>query len=278
MDATDVAAALSSALLHAGWNAAVKASPDPARAMTTQMALGALCVLPALYWTGLPRVEAWPWLAASTFLNVIVVTALLRAYERGGFGIVYPLVRAFAILLVVPLAAFVAGSWPGSLAMIGIAAIAAALGMLARDAGRGRGLGWSAFGWSLFAGAGSAAYILCDAQGVRAAGSPLTYGFAVSVTNAAAMCWRQRRLGQPWLATRGELLHALPIAAASMASYLLILWVWTHAPIAAAAALRDTSAMFAIVIAVIWLREPVTGTRVVAVLLAAAAIPLLRLG
>lgn len=278
MDATDVVAALSSALLHAGWNAAVKASPNPARAMTTQMALGALCVLPALSWTGLPKVEAWPWLAASTLFNMITVTALLRAYERGGFGIVYPLVRAIAILLVVPLAALVAGSWPGALALVGIAAIAAALGMLARDAGRGHGLGWSAIGWSLFAGAGSAASILCDAQGVRTAGSPLAYGFTVSITNAAAMCWRQRRQGPPWLATRGQLRHALPIAAASMASYLLILWVWTHAPIAAAAALRDTSAIFAIMIAVIWLREPVTGTRIVAVLLAAAAIPLLRLG
>jgi EamA domain-containing membrane protein RarD len=41
--------------------------------------------------------------------------------------------------------------------------------------------------------------------------------------------------------------------------------------------LRDTSAVFAIVIAVIWLKEPFTRTRVLAVLLAAAAIPLLRL-
>ena len=36
MDATYVAAALLSAILHAGWNAAVKASRDPARAMTAQ--------------------------------------------------------------------------------------------------------------------------------------------------------------------------------------------------------------------------------------------------
>jgi drug/metabolite transporter (DMT)-like permease len=63
-----------------------------------------------------------------------------------------------------------------------------------------------------------------------------------------------------------------------MASYLLILWIWSHAPVAPAAALRDTSAVFAILIAVVWLKEPFTRTRIVAVLLAAAAVPLLRLG
>ena len=63
-----------------------------------------------------------------------------------------------------------------------------------------------------------------------------------------------------------------------MGSYLLILWVWSHAPIAPAAALRDTSAIFAILIAVFWLKEPFTPTRAAAVLLAAAAIPQLRFG
>jgi drug/metabolite transporter (DMT)-like permease len=63
-----------------------------------------------------------------------------------------------------------------------------------------------------------------------------------------------------------------------MASYLLILWVFSLAPIAPAAALRDTSALFAIVIAALFLRERFTTVRVAAVALAAAAVPLLRLG
>ena len=56
------------------------------------------------------------------------------------------------------------------------------------------------------------------------------------------------------------------------------LWVWSHAPVAPAAALRDTSSVFAILIAVVWLKEPFTRTRIAAVLLAAAAVPLLRMG
>jgi len=128
------------------------------------------------------------------------------------------------------------------------------------------------------AGVGAAGYILCDAQGVRVSGSPWAYGFVVSITNAAAMCWRQRRNGAPWVQLKGQWSIAAPAAVASVVSYLLILWVWGHAPIAPAAALRDTSAVFAILIAVVWLKEPFTRTRILAVLLAATAIPLLRLG
>jgi drug/metabolite transporter (DMT)-like permease len=41
--------------------------------------------------------------------------------------------------------------------------------------------------------------------------------------------------------------------------------------------LRDTSAIFAILIAVFWLKEALTRSRLVAILLSAAAVPLLRL-
>ncbi len=278
MDITDVAAALLSALLHAGWNAAVKNSANPARAMTAQMLLGAVLVVPALLWSGLPAPAAWIWVVASTLMNVLTIAALLRAYELGGFGLVYPVVRAVAVLLVVPLAAVLTGEKFGPAALAGIAVIALSLGVLALDAARDRAVSLKALAWTLTAGLGTAAYIMCDAQGVRAAGNPWAYGFVVSITNAAAMCWRQRRQGPPWRLLHGQWTAALPTAVASMASYLLILWVWSHAPIAPAAALRDTSSIFAILIAVAWLKEPFTRTRIVAVLLAAAAVPLLRLG
>lgn len=278
MSLLDVAAALLSALLHAGWNAAVKANRHPAQAMMAQMVLGAILVAPLLFWTGLPALNAWPWIAGSALLNLLTVSALLRAYELGGFGIVYPVVRALAVLFVVPLAALVTGHLVGWGAFAGIAIIAVSLGVLAWDASRGHALVLQAIGWAALAGLGTAAYILCDAQGVRASGSPLAYGFVASITNALAMCWRQRRAGPVWPQLKGQWLYALPVAVASMVSYVLILWVWNHAPIAPAAALRDTSAVFAILIAVLWLREPLTRTRLAAVLLAAAAVPLLRLG
>lgn len=278
MGGIDVIAALASALLHAGWNAAVKASRRPPQAMTAQMVLSAVLVLPGLAWSGLPAPGSWPWIAASTAMNVVTVGALLRAYELAGFGLAYPMVRAVAVLLVVPLAALLAGERPGLAALAGVAVIAVSLATLALDARRDRSLTAAALGWTLLAGLGTAAYILCDARGVRASGSPWAYGFAVSVSNALAMSWRRRHEGPPWRQVRAEWKIALPAAFASVTSYLLILWVWSHAPIAPAAALRDTSALFALLIAVLFLKEPFTRRRVAAVLLAAAAVPLLRLG
>ena len=277
MDLAHVVVALLSAVLHAGWNAAVKASPRPVEAMAAQMLLSAALVVPGLALTGLPAAASWPWIAASTAMNLLTVSALLRAYEHGGFGVVYPVTRAISVLLVVPLAAVLVGERLGLGAMAGVALIAASLVLLGHGTGRDGGFSPRAFGWTLLAGLATAAYVMCDARGVRAAGSPWAYGFAVSVTNAAAMGWRQRRLGTPWRLVRANCAIAAPAALAAVVSYLAILWVWTEAPIAPAAALRDTSAVFAILIAAAWLREPFTAGRLLAVLLAAAAVPLLRL-
>ncbi len=278
MEYSDVAICLVSALLHASWNAAVKANRNPAQAMTAQMVLGALFVLPGLYWTGLPNSAAWPWIAASTLTNVATVFALLRAYELGGFGSVYPVVRAVAVLLVVPMAALLTGDRLGLGAIGGVVIMAVALAVLAYDGSRDKIVPLSALGWTLAAGAGTAVYILCDARGVRAGGDALSYGFVASITNAAAMCWRQRRAGSPFAQVAGVWKMAVPTALAALASYLLILWVWGHAPVAPSAALRDTSAVFAILIAVVFLKEVFTRKRIVAAVLAAAAVPLLRLG
>jgi drug/metabolite transporter (DMT)-like permease len=277
MGTAQVAAALLSAVLHAGWNAAVKASARPTEAMAAQMLMSAILVMPGLLWTGLPAQAAWIWIAASTLMNVVTVSALLRAYELGGFGVVYPVVRAVSVLLVVPLAALLVGDRLGLGAIAGVGLIAASLALLAYSARRGREFTMSALAWTLVAGVSTAAYVACDARGVRLAGSPWAYGFAVSVTNAVAMCWRQRRIATPWRLLRSNGAIAAPTAVAAVVSYLLILWVWTRAPIAPASALRDTSAVFAILIAIRWLKEPFTLSRVLAVLLCAAAVPLLRL-
>jgi drug/metabolite transporter (DMT)-like permease len=280
MEAGLFAAALTSAVLHAAWNAAVKAQPNPREAMAAQMIAAALLALPGLAWTGWPPVVAWPWIALSTLLNMGAVLALLRAYERGGFGTVYPAARATAVLAVVAAAPLAMGERLGPLATAGVLLVAAALALLGADtrrAGAGH-LPRAALGWTLLAGLLIGGYVLADAQGVRRSGSPLAYGLAVSIANAIAIGWLQRGAGSPLWLVRRHAAVALPAALASMASYLLILWVFLHAPVALAAALRDTSAVFAMLIAVLWLKEPLPPRRVAVLLLAVAGAMLLRAG
>ncbi|MFZ6766719.1 EamA family transporter [Undibacterium sp. Di26W] len=62
----------------------------------------------------------------------------------------------------------------------------------------------------------------------------------------------------------------------SVASYGLALWAMTLAPVAAIAALRETSILFATAIAAWILREKITARRLVAILLAVAGAIVIR--
>jgi drug/metabolite transporter (DMT)-like permease len=281
MDSWLVAAALASALLHASWHAVVKSSAHTTHAMTAQMVGSAAMSVPALFWTGLPSLAAWPWMIGSTLLSMFAVSALLRGYALAGYGAVYPMTRASSVLLVLPLAAAVAGEWPTPTGLIGVALVSIAVMVLALRQGKGGagGLSRQALAWILTAAAFTAGYIVCDAQGVRQAQSPLAYGLTNSVANGALWAWLQHRGGMRFRAVAAaEWPRALVTSTAAMASYLLILWVFTHAPIALTSALRDTSAIFATLIALVVLKEPFDRTVVLAVVLATAGAMLIRLG
>lgn len=278
MDGMLVAAALLSAALHASWNAAVKASVRPALAMAAQMLAAAALAAPVQVWTGWPAAAAWPWMAASMGFGMGAVACTLRAYELGGFGMVYPVSRAASVLLVLPLAAALAGEWPRTPALIGVGLVSASVLLLARgERAGGAGLR-PALPWTLAAAAFTAGVVVCDAQGVRRAGSPLAYGCTLTIANALLwtgwQCRQGLRLAELW----PQWPRALLLGAASTLSYWLILWVWTRAPIAPAAALRDTSAIFATLIAVFVLKEPADRRVLAAVALACAGTASIRLG
>ena len=190
-----VVAALASAALHAAWNAAVKSSAQPVLAMTAQMLGSAMLALPLLAWSGLPAPAAWPWLAASTLLGMGAVASLLRGYAQGSFGVVYPMARASSLLLVLPLAATIAGEWPSPRGVAGVALVSAAVMVLALGRGAASAMTRPALGWTFAAAAFTAGYVVCDAQGVRAAGSALAYGCALSIVNGVFWAGLQKRAG-----------------------------------------------------------------------------------
>ncbi|HET9594941.1 MAG TPA: EamA family transporter, partial [Anaeromyxobacteraceae bacterium] len=71
---------------------------------------------------------------------------------------------------------------------------------------------------------------------------------------------------------------ALAGGAAALAAYALVLWSMTRAPIAAVAALRETSVVFGSLVAALRLREPLGARRIAASMVVAAGIALQRLG
>jgi drug/metabolite transporter (DMT)-like permease len=84
---------------------------------------------------------------------------------------------------------------------------------------------------------------------------------------------RRSRLRRP---THALVWRGLVGGAASVAAYLIALWAMTRAPIAAVAALRETSVIFAALIGAWLLREPLGRGRIAGACLVALGIALLR--
>ena len=124
-----------------------------------------------------------------------------------------------------------------------------------------------------------ASYTLIDGIGVRQSGAPASYTMWVFVLNAVPLLlWTMvMRRGELWphfvkrtrLATIGGV--------GTLGSYGLALWAMTMAPVAAVAALRETSILFAVAISALILNESVGMKRLVAVALIAAGAAVMRL-
>lgn len=97
---------LFAAILHAGWNALIRASSH-----TFQDTV--LIVLGAGVWTAfvlplvpIPAVESWPYLAGSVLIHVAYFSLAAFSYRSGQLSFVYPLMRGSA-----PVLTAVAGVW-----------------------------------------------------------------------------------------------------------------------------------------------------------------------
>jgi len=91
---------LGAALVHATWNALVKADGERLsliRLMSaTQIGLS-VCLIP---FVSVPAADCWPFLLASSVLNTGYMLMLNRAYQSGDLSLVYPFARGMAPLLV----------------------------------------------------------------------------------------------------------------------------------------------------------------------------------
>lgn len=284
MTATVLIAVLFGALLHAGWNALIKSGRDAALDTALLRAMGALVALPVLLFTGWPALAAWPYLIASAVIHVAYYATLAGAYRHGDLGLTYPVMRGSAPVLVALGSATLLGealSPQGWLGVWGVCGGVLLLG-LARVSAARRDQRRTALGFALANAAIIALYTVVDGQGVRVSGNAAAYIAALCLLNGLPyllfVWWRQgerRAEALAYLRTRWPL--ALGGAAASMVSYGIALWAMTQAPVALVAALRETSVLFAALLATWLLREPFGWRRAAGTLVVLAGVGALRL-
>jgi drug/metabolite transporter (DMT)-like permease len=249
-----IAAAITSAVIHASWNAALKGGSD--RIIDAFLiAVGGIltCIVVGAVW-GVPDAASWPYLAASVLIHLVYWFALFSAYDAGDMSHIYTLSRGSAPLLVAFGAALTANEVPPPVKMGGIALVS--LGVLAVGASPRAPL--KATLWAVCIGLCISAYSLVDALGARASGNALVYvawtSGVMGVPMIAFACWRRgtKRLLKdagvaPW--------RGLAIGVISFLGYGLVLWAQTFAPIAQVTALRETSVVWGALIAFLFLRE-----------------------
>jgi drug/metabolite transporter (DMT)-like permease len=280
MDSFVFAAVLFAAACHAGWNATIKRGLDPL-ATTVAISIGAALVsLVFVPVVGLPAPAAWPWVVASVVIHLIYFAALIESYRAGDMGQVYPIARGAAPLMTAAAATALIGERLGLAGWLGIVLVVAGVLLLSLRGGRVLArLDRRAVGFALFTAITICAYSVVDGVGARRAGSANAYSVALFVGIGPVMAlYALVRGGRKAMSAAGQVWGTgLAGGVLQLGSYGIAIWAMTVAPIAIVAALRETSVLFGAMIAVVVLKEPLRGSRVVAALLIVAGLALIRL-
>jgi len=272
-------AVLGAGLLHAGWNALLKSSPggDALLDTVSVVAGGSACAVVLIPFVPLPESAAWAYLATSIVIHLGYNLTLAQAYRTGDLSFAYPLMRGTAPLIVAVLGIVVLRERPSASMALGILLIS--LGIVSIAFVRQRKHPPNAARWALTNAALIAAYTLVDASGARASGNAASYvSWLLFLEALPFVGWVLARRGRAALRyVRGNAPRGLIGGACSLAAYGIVLWAMTRAPVAAVAALRETSVLFAALMGSLWLKEGFGLRRVVGAVSVVLGIAALKL-
>ena len=178
-------------MLHAAWTLLLARAPDTEAATAAALVIAVIVFAPfaALSWD--VEAAAAPYIALSVAFELGFFATLALALRSGEVGIVYPLSRGVAPVLVLLVGGVALGTHVGAAQAAGVVAIAA--GVLLARGFDGRASGRDS-AWALACGACIAGYTLTDSYGLDHA-SPVPYLECVLVPTvlgyAGVLAWRR---------------------------------------------------------------------------------------
>jgi len=250
-------AVLGAGLMHASWNAIVKGGSggDPLLDTSTVVAGSMVVSLVLLPFLPLPLAAAWPMALASMVIHFAYYLTLTEAYRAGDLSFAYPLMRGTAPLLVTMLGVVFLRELPSLQVTAGILLICAGIFAIA-FAQRHRHPRAAVY-WALANAGIIAVYTLVDGAGARASGNAFAYvawlTFLESALFLAWVRWHRGASATAYVTSRWR--RGMVGGFFSVAAYGIVLWAMTRAPVAAVAALRETSVLFAAIIGTVLLKE-----------------------
>jgi len=257
-------------VIHAVWNMLLAGARDSQAFGAVVLLVGIVAGAPvaALDW----RLDAgvWPYLAATSALELAYFGLLAVAYGRAELSVVYPLARGLAPVLVLAGAAAFTGAVTTPRQVAGVLTVGAGI-LLVRGVRRGPG--------ALLAvtiACAIASYTVVDKHGVAHA-SPVTYlelmSIAVGLAYAGAIV--ARRGVAPLRAELGW--RSVAAGIGTFTAYACVLGALQLASAASVAAVRESGVLVATALAAIVLRERVTVWRAGGAALVVAGIVLLSI-
>jgi drug/metabolite transporter (DMT)-like permease len=263
--------ALAAAFVHALWNLLLARARDPeaASAVALLTTLVVFAPVAVLFWE--LESGAWPYIAASSLLELLYFALLGAAYRRAELSVVYPLARGVAPVLVLVVGVLALGADTTAVQAAGVCLVG--LGVLLVR-GLRRPAEWSGVLFGLAIACSIAAYTLVDNEGIRFANA-ITYlelllvvpaiGYAAGVAVAKGRA-----------ALRAEVSGATIVAGLGIGiAYGLVLAALARAEAAPVAAVRETSIVIATLGAALFLQERVGPARVAGAVLVAVGVALL---
>lgn len=235
---------LVAAVLHAGWNLAIKQSGDRLTALWAQFVVAGLLGIAALVVAGGIPVEGYLWAGLSGLTHVPYCVFLARAYAAGEFGMVYPIARGGGALLAGVGGILFLGDRLGWIAFAGLCVVAISLMALSSGA-RLHQVG-DALAVALTVGV----YTVCDARGVRLTGTPAYAGasFAASGVFISIACLAAGRLPLLRIAVRTDWRQFVVVGTATALTYTLVQIALRRAPVGYVTGLRESSVLLAAVL------------------------------
>jgi drug/metabolite transporter (DMT)-like permease len=277
-------AVLGAAALHALWNSLVKSASDKfLSSAVVALWCGVAAGLSALV---LPRPAsaAFPFIVASALIHIVYFILVGQLYRTADLSVAYPIMRGLAPLIAALIAFGALGEAPAPIASLGVALlVVGVLAMGASGFAHGR-INRPTILVALANSAVIAIYSVIDGEGARLSGAGAAFAFAYNSWADALtaflylpiiLCLR----GRSAIATfAGDWRRGLVGGLAAFFGYAIVIWAMTRAPIAAVAALRETSVVFAAIIGIVALGEPFHRQRASAVIVILAGIILMRFG
>jgi drug/metabolite transporter (DMT)-like permease len=263
--------ALGAAFVHAVWNLLLARARDPEAAAAVALLSAVVLFAPVLAFAWELEAEAWPYIAASSALELVYFALLGAAYRRAEVSVVYPLARGIAPVLVLVAGVLALGADTTAAQALGVCLVGLGV-ILVRGLRRPAGAAGVLFGLAIAC--SIAAYTLVDDEGIRFANA-VTYLeltlIAPALGYAAGLAWVRGGV-----ALRAELVPTTVAAGLGMwVAYGLVLAALARAEPAPVAAVRETSIVIATAGAALFLGEPVPRSRLAGAALVAAGVALL---